>query len=240
MTPTFDFRGKVALVTGAGRKGQVGEAIVTAFGASGARVIIIERQADAVLERAEALREAGVDALAYACDLTNAQALSLVFQDIGAQAPNGVHALVHGAGGFAASGPIAESDPEVWYRQIAINLTTAYLATRTFLPLVRKARGSMVYFGSAAALPGASVAELSAYAVAKTGVLTLMRAVAAEERTTGVRANALAPTSIRTASNVASMGNDARFVERETVAQWVLYLTDPASGPVSGQSFKLG
>ena len=123
---------------------------------------------------------------------------------------------------------------------MAINLTTAYLATRAFLPLVRLARGSMVYFGSAAALPGAGVGELSAYAVAKTGVLTLMRAVAVEERANGVRANALAPTAIRTATNVATMGDDARYVERETVAQWVLYLTDPSSGPVTGQTFKLG
>ena len=161
-------------------------------------------------------------------------------QEVSAEAPEGVHALVHLAGGFAASGPVAESDPEVWNRQIAINLTTAYLTTRAFLPLVRAARGSIVYFASAAALPGAPVAELSAYAVAKTGVLTMMRAVAAEERTTGVRANALAPTSIRTATNVASMGDEGRYVERDTVARWVLYLTDPASGPVSGQVFRLG
>ncbi len=236
----FDFRGKVALVTGVGRKGQVGEAVVNAFGASGARLIMIERQAAAGHEHVEALNAAGVEAYAHACDLTDAKALSTLFPEVSAQAPNGVHALVHLAGGFASSGPVAESEPDVWHQQIAINLTTAFLTTRSFLPLVRAARGSIVYFASAAALPGAGVAELSAYAVAKTGVLTLMRAVAAEERASGVRANALAPTSIRTATNVASMGADVRYVERDTIARWVLYLTDPASGPVSGQAFKLG
>ena len=240
MTGMFDFREKVALVTGVGRQGQLGEAIVSAFGASGARVITIDRQADAGRQRALTLRAAGIEAFSHACDLTDERALAVVMLEVAAQAPNGVHALVHAAGGFSASGPVAESNPDVWHQQLAINLTTAYLATRAFLPLVRQARGSIVYFGSAAALPGAGVAELSAYAVAKTGVLTLMRAVAGEERATGVRANALAPTAIRTATNIATMGDDARYVERQTVAHWVLYLTDPSSGPVTGQTFKLG
>ncbi|MEP7346261.1 MAG: SDR family NAD(P)-dependent oxidoreductase [Gemmatimonadaceae bacterium] len=240
MTDIFDFRGKVALLTGVGRKGQVGEAVADAFAASGARLIMIERQAETMNDRLDAMRAIGVEAFGHACDLTDATALSALVPKVAAQAPNGVHAMVHLAGGFASSGPIAESDPEVWHRQIAINLTTAYLTTRAFLPLVRAATGSIVYFASAAALPGGGVAELSAYAVAKTGVLTFMRAVAAEERTTGVRANALAPTSVRTATNIAGMGQDVRYVERETVARWVLYLTDPTSGPVSGQAFRLG
>ena len=46
--------------------------------------------------------------------------------------------------------------------------------------------------------------------------------------------------NIRTATNIATMGDDARYVERQTVAHWVLYLTDPSSGPVTGQTFKLG
>ena len=240
MTGSYDFAGKVALVTGVGRKGQVGETVIDAFAACGARLIMIERRAETAHEQLDAFRARGIDAFAHACDLTDSQALSVLLPNVAAEAPDGVHALVHLAGGFAASGAVAASDTDSWDRQIAINLTTAYLTTRTFLPLVRAARGSIVYFASAAALPGAAVAEISAYAVAKTGVLTLMRAVAAEERATGVRANALAPTSIRTATNVASLGDNVRYVERDTIARWVLYLTDPSSGPVSGQAFRLG
>ena len=113
------------------------------------------------------------------------------------------------------SGPVAESTLDVWNRQIAINLTTAYLTTRAFLPLLRAGSGSIVFFASEAALPGSTGANRSAYAVAKTGVATLMRSIAAEERKNGVRANALAPASIRTAANVAAMGDDARYIERE-------------------------
>jgi NAD(P)-dependent dehydrogenase (short-subunit alcohol dehydrogenase family) len=67
-----------------------------------------------------------------------------------------------------------------------------------------------------------------------------MRALADEERANGVRANALAPTSIRTAANEKSMGPDARYVEREDVARIVVWLCSDASKPVTGQVIALG
>jgi NAD(P)-dependent dehydrogenase (short-subunit alcohol dehydrogenase family) len=84
------------------------------------------------------------------------------------------------------------------------------------------------------------VKNLAAYATAKGGVLTLMRAVAEEERSQGVRANALAPTAIRTAANEKSMGPDAQYVEREDVARAVLWLCSEESRPVTGQVLTLG
>jgi 3-oxoacyl-[acyl-carrier protein] reductase len=138
------------------------------------------------------------------------------------------------------TGPLDASDPAAWHRQIAINLTTAYVATRAFLPALRRRRGAIVYFASAAALPGASVGATAAYAAAKSGVLTLMRAVAQAERQAGVRANAVAPTSIRTAANEASMGADAAYVEREQVAAAVGWLCSEGASAVSGQVVRLG
>lgn len=237
---TFDFRGRSILVTGVGQRGQAGEVIASALGAAGARLMLIERQTATGDERVADLAAAGVDAHAFACDLTDAAALSAIVPAIDAACPEGLHGLVHLAGGFGASGPIADSDPAVWHRQIAINATTAYLTTRAFLPLLRRGKGAIVYFASAAALPGASVANLVGYAVSKAGVLTVMRAVAAEERQNGVRANALAPTAIRTATNMAALSPTASYVERETVALWVMQLLHPSSGPVSGQVIQLG
>jgi NAD(P)-dependent dehydrogenase (short-subunit alcohol dehydrogenase family) len=159
---------------------------------------------------------------------------------VAALAPNGIQALVNLAGGFAGGAPVAGLDLELWRRMFAINATTACVTTRALLPLLRRARGSVVYFSSAAALPGASVSGISAYAAAKGAVVTLMRAVAAEERDHGVRANALAPTSIRTEENLQAMGEDVRYVSREMVANWVLWLSSPMSAPATGQVIKLG
>ena len=100
--------------------------------------------------------------------------------------------------------------------------------------------GLLIWEELEAALPGAPVSGMAAYAAAKGGVVTLMRAIAAEEKAHGVRANALAPTAIRTRQNLASMGSDKNYVERETVAAWVLWLTSEESGPVSGQVIRLG
>jgi NAD(P)-dependent dehydrogenase (short-subunit alcohol dehydrogenase family) len=91
-----------------------------------------------------------------------------------------------------------------------------------------------VFFASQAVLPGSSGAKTSAYAAAKAGVLALMRSIAAEERPNGVRANAVAPTSIRTAANVRDMGDDVRYVEREQVADVVTFLSSSAASAISG------
>ena len=62
-------------------------------------------------------------------------------RDVRANHGDRLRALVHMAGGFAMSGPVAESALDVWQRQIAINLTTAYLTARAFLPLLRAGAG---------------------------------------------------------------------------------------------------
>jgi NAD(P)-dependent dehydrogenase (short-subunit alcohol dehydrogenase family) len=105
-------------------------------------------------------------------------------------------ALVHVAGGVSLSGPLDASDVDVWQRMLSINLTTAYLVTRAFLPMLRAGKGAIVYFASESALPDAKVANVAAYAAAKSGVVALMHAVAQGERDNGVPANAVAPTSV--------------------------------------------
>jgi 3-oxoacyl-[acyl-carrier protein] reductase len=96
-----------------------------------------------------------------------------------------------------------------------------------------------VYFGSATALPGSEPKGIAAYAAAKSGVLALMRSVAAEERPHGVRANAVAPTAIRTLSNLADMGERTGYIDRESVADVIAFLVSPLARNVSGQVIPL-
>lgn len=230
------FANTTVLLTGVGSPGQVGEAVASAFAGLGARLILVDRTAANVEARARELERQGAVAHGYACDLTDPVAVAALEQRIRDDHGGRLRAVVHMAGGFAMSGAVAESDVAVWHRQIAINLTTAYVTARAFLPLLRADAGSLVFFASEAALPGAQVANKSAYAVSKTGVVTLMRAIAAEERklNTGVRANAIAPTAIRTASNLDAMGADVRYVEREQVADVVVHLCSPRASAITG------
>lgn len=228
------FRGSTVLLTGVGADGQVGQAVAQAFARAGASLVLVDRTATNVEARVGELTRDGHTAVGYACDLTDAAAVSSLVEQVRARHGGRIHGFVHMAGGFGMSGLVAESTDDVWNRQIAINLRTAYVAARAFLPMVRAAHGALVFFASEAVLPGATGARMSAYAIAKTGVVALMRAIAAEERANGVRANAIAPSSIRTARNVRDIGAGAKFVEREQVADVVLYLCSPAARAVSG------
>lgn len=237
MTPSDD--AAPILITGIGREGQVGEAVARGLAREGATLILVDRSEDQARDRAAAIARDGVRAFAYGCDLSDASRVGELAAQVRDAHGGSLRAVVHVAGGFALSGALADSDPEMWQRMMAINLTTAYLVTRAFLPLVRMAKGSLVYFASEAALPGGKVANIAAYAAAKAGVVSLMRSVAQEERTSGVRANALAPTSIRTATNVQSMGENVRYVEREEVAATVAFLCSDAASAVTGQVIAL-
>jgi NAD(P)-dependent dehydrogenase (short-subunit alcohol dehydrogenase family) len=230
---------RTILLTGIGARGQVGAAVALAFAAQGDHVLLVGLVQSDVDERARELAADGHRASAYACDLADAPAVAALAGRIGREHPDGVNAAVLMAGGFGMSGPVASSSVEVFERQLSINLRTAYLTAAAFLPLLRIARGALVFFASEAALPGARLSGMSAYAIAKTGVVTLMRAVAQEESAAGVRSNALAPGAIRTSSNVNDLGPDARFVEREAVADVVLYLCSDAGASISGQVIHL-
>lgn len=226
----------LAVISGVGRAGQVGEAIADRFARDGWRLVLLDREVAEVEARAATLRRAGATVVAIPCDLTDEDAVAEAVQRAGAPS---VRALVCAAGGFAASGPVAEASLGLLRRQLDISLVTAFLTTRAFLPALRADGGAIAYFASAAALEGGPAAGLSGYAAAKAGVVALMRAVAAEEAARGVRANAVAPAAIRTAANVAAMGDAGPYVEREAVADAVWWLCRPGT-PVSGQVVRLG
>ena len=231
----MELSGRNVVLTGVGREGQVGETVARAFAERGARVFLVDRMENEVRARSDALLAAGLRSASLAADLSDPVAVDALAARV-REATNGrVHGLVHLAGGFAASGPVADSDPAIWTRQLTINFTTAYLTARAFLPLVRAAKGALVFFASEAALPGARVSGIAAYAAAKGAVLTLVQAIAQEERDNAVRANAVAPAAIRTAANLTEMGADVAYVTREAVADVVVWLCSDAARSVTGQ-----
>jgi len=235
----ISLKGKTVVLTGAGKPGQVADLLATRFAKGGASIVLLGRTASDLDERVGELRSSGATASGFACDLTDPDATGKAARSAAETSGGRIDALVNLAGGFGLSGPVGESSVDVYHQQIAISLTTAYVATRAFLPFVRAAKGSIVFFSSAAALPGGKVAGLSAYAAAKSAVITLMRAVAAEEGANGVRANALAPNAIRTQANVSSMGRDAKYVEPDDLANVVAFFCSDDARAVTGQLIAL-
>jgi NAD(P)-dependent dehydrogenase (short-subunit alcohol dehydrogenase family) len=231
----------VVVIAGIGRSGQTGEAVAAAFAERGWRSVVIDRSAEEVEARADRLRQRGGEADPFAADLTDPDALRGIIDELAKMGRSEFRSLVCLAGGYEPTGPVSDSEVATFHRLLGINLTTAYLTTRAFLPGLRAAggRGSIVYFAADAALPGGRAAGNSAYVAAKSGVIALMRAVAEEERGAGVRANAVAPTQIRTASNLTAIGENARYVEREDVAETVFWLCSDDAAAVTGQTIRL-
>jgi NAD(P)-dependent dehydrogenase (short-subunit alcohol dehydrogenase family) len=229
----------LTLITGVGAKGQVGEAVAATLSRRGDHLVLVTRSESEVNDRVADLAGAGFAASGYHCDLADAAAVRdvavRVRQAHGARLDN----VVHLAGGFALTGPIADSDPSAVDHMMRINYLTAFNVARAFLPAVRDASGAFVFFASENVIEGARTKGSAAYTAAKSAVVALMRSLADEGREFGVRANAVAPTSIRTAANEAAMGVDARYVERDEVAAAVAFLCSREAAAVTGQIIRL-
>jgi len=240
-----DLAGSLVVITGVSASGQLGEALAEGFASRGASLALVARRAAEVAARGAELRNAGLVQVGaqistHAADLADPEGTRpLAAEVLAAHGRSSIDAVICAAGGFGMTGPLDAADPTEWARQLHINLDTAFATTRAFLPAVRAAGGSFVYVASIAATAGGNPGGMAAYAAAKSGVVALMRAVAAEEGAHGVRANAVAPAAIRTASNVTAMGGDARYVERESVADVVAFLASPMARNVTGQVITL-
>ena len=229
---------RFALLTGVGRPGQVGEAVAARLAADGYSLLLVDRSRDAVEARAEELRASGGTVQGFGADLSSEAEVAALFEQVGRASSGTLSAFVHMAGGFAVTGPVAETSLADWEKQLTINLKTAFLASRRAIPLLRAGKGSAVFFSSESALAGAKLSRTAAYAVSKSGLLTLALAISQEEGANGVRANIIAPAAIRTATNTADMPN-ARFVEREDVAAAVAWLCSDEARGVTGQVVRL-
>jgi NAD(P)-dependent dehydrogenase (short-subunit alcohol dehydrogenase family) len=236
----ISFANGLIVITGVGRSGQVGEALALGFAQRGAHLALLDVNPTEVAARAAELTAQGFHATAHVANLSDAAAAqSAAAEVLATHNTKAVHAVVCTAGGFGMTGPVSDADPAQWAKQFTINLETAFATTRAFLPALREAKGALVYFGAVAALPEGKPKGMAAYTAAKSGVMALMRAVAADEKANGVRANAVAPTAIRTATNIADMGEKIDYVERESVADVVAFLASDLARNVNGQVITL-
>jgi NAD(P)-dependent dehydrogenase (short-subunit alcohol dehydrogenase family) len=227
----FDFHGRAALVTGVARKGQIGHAVARAFAAAGAGVVLADLNAVEVAARAAEFKADGFRAVPAAGDLTRADtaafAVRRAIEEFG-----GLDLVVNVAGGLTTWGPIAGLTPEGLERELAINVKTGVLVCQAALPELAKRRGAIVNFASVVYYrPQESMA---AYAAAKVAVAGFTQSLAREVRDTGVRVNAVAPATVRTADNVASGGPEARYVEMEDIVHAVLFLASDGARAITG------
>ncbi len=173
-----------ALVTGGGRG--IGRALARALTREGWTVAVTGRDG-AVLQDAV---DAGDAATALPGDTTS-------WDDVSAAASGELDLVVANAGRFATGGPLWESDPDDWWRDVEVNLRGVALLARAALPgMVARGRGRFVALGSG--FGNASAPHGSGYGVSKAAVHRLVESLADELAGTGVSAFTLSPGRVRT------------------------------------------
>jgi len=229
----FDFRNRVVIVTGVGRVGQIGHAVAEAFARAGAKLVVADRNAVGLAQRAAEFAALGADVRPAAGDLTEPDVARWVIEQA-VETFGRVDVLVNVAGGITGVGDVTESEADVLAREMAINVTTMYLVSREAAKhMARQRSGAIVSFASVAAL--SAKRGMAAYSAAKAGVASLTRSLALELRDHGVRVNAVAPGLVRTRDNRASVADQAaRWVEMDDVVHAVLFLASDLAAGITG------
>src|SRR6266571_2074273 len=119
-----DFTGKVALVTGVGRVGQIGHAVARGLGRGGAKLLLADVNAVGLADRIKEFAAEGIAAKASAGDLTQPEAGRQAVAAAQAQF-GGSDIVVNVAGGFFSYGPFSEVTPELLEPELSGKRTTA-------------------------------------------------------------------------------------------------------------------
>lgn len=190
---TGRFAGKVVAITGAAHG--IGAATARRFLDEGARVAVIDREADGFAENLGGYTPEGL--LTLAGDCTDAAVLS-AFHDRAVEAFGPIDILFNNVGqsGRERAVPFHESDEAVWRFVLEVSLFTAMRMSRLVVPAMRERGGRIVNMSSDAAFVGD--AGLTDYAAAKMGIVGFTRALARELAPHRVTVNAVAPGAIAT------------------------------------------
>ncbi len=225
-----EFAGKLAIVTG-GASG-IGAAISRAFAREGARVRIV----DVAIEPAEALASE-IGGEAYAADATQPAALAAVLARIDAQ-EKGIDVLVNNVGG-GARGALETLTLSDWQNTLALNLTSAFVATQGVLGAMRRCGGGAIVNIASIAAYSISPVGGAAYAASKAGLLSLTRQTAHEWAKYRIRANAVCPGPTRTDLTRTSVRTDSEFplgawILPEEIANAVTFLASSRAAMCTG------
>ncbi|WP_375451717.1 SDR family oxidoreductase [uncultured Devosia sp.] len=234
MSPSpFRLDGQSVLISGAG--GGIGHALVAAFRAAGATICGADR--DPAL-----LADLDLDhrLLFNLADATATQAAITAYL-----AQTGAPDIVVANAGYTRAETLDHLDTDIWASEVAINLNGAYAMTAPILAaMAARGSGNFVFISS---INGLSHYGNPAYSAAKAGLIAYAKAIAVERGGQGVRANVIAPGSVRTpawdhrlADNPHLLDNVlphyplGRMVLPLEVANAAVFLSSPAASGITG------
>ncbi len=237
------FQDRVAVVTGGGSG--IGLATARRLAAEGARVVVVDVNADAGTAAASE-----VDGEFVACDVSDEASVAALFDGVAER-----HGRVDVAFNNAGISPpdddsILVTGLDAWERVHRVNLTSVYLCCKHVIPhMQRQGKGSIVNTASFVAVMGAATSQI-AYTASKGGVLALSRELGVQFAREGIRVNALCPGPVATPLLMELFAKDperaarrlvhipmGRFAEPEEIAAAVAFLASDDASFVTASTF---
>jgi NAD(P)-dependent dehydrogenase (short-subunit alcohol dehydrogenase family) len=247
----MDFTGKVALVTGGGNG--IGRAAASAFAKSGAKVVVVDRDAQGGEATCGILRQHGAEARFVAADVTrSAEVRNYVQQAL--DAFGRIDCFFNNAGIEGKWTHTADYDEEMFDQVIAVNVKGVFLGLRHVLPvMLGQGGGAIVNTASVAGL--VATPGMPAYVASKHAVIGLTKTAAGEVARSGVRVNAVCPGPVDTRmihaleqqispSDPAEVARryqaampTGRYTTADEIASMVLFLCSDLASNITGGQF---
>jgi NAD(P)-dependent dehydrogenase (short-subunit alcohol dehydrogenase family) len=239
----FDLSDKVAALTGS--TAGMGFAVARGLAQCGAKIVVSSNAQEDTDQAAHALSKEGFDVAGVRCDITDRRDIGR----FGAEAKRAfgkVDILFCVAVGPVPVGPVQEIDQDALDSLLISTVSNNLALARQFLPEMAQRRdGSIVMMSSIASQHPSPI--LGAYGAAKAALNGIVRSIAVEWGASNVRANAIAPSFVRTAFSkdfwsdperekaLIARTPAGRIAEAEEVVGAAILLASPAGAYISGQ-----
>ncbi|KAL0219836.1 hypothetical protein P9112_005489 [Eukaryota sp. TZLM1-RC] len=188
-TSPFDFKGQVAVVTGA--SSGIGVQMSMALARQGADVALLARRVEKLETVAKEIRKLGVKCVPVKCDVTDTEAVKAAVETVKTELGR-CDVLINNAGGNKG-GASAEFSDEDWNFVVELNLTSVFKVSREFGKLmIEQNYGRIINIASMYGIVGSGL-DCTAYHATKAAVNNMTRSMAAEWAKHGITVNALCP-----------------------------------------------
>lgn len=233
----FSLSGKVAVVTGAASG--IGAAIADAFAARGARVALLDTNLDAARGRAADY----ADAMAVACNVTDADSVAAAVAEVASQM--GAPDILVNSAGIVDLAPAAEISRGAWDRTIAVNLTGTFLmAQEVGRAMIAAGKGGRIV-NLASQAGSVAIDDHVAYCASKFGVIGVTKTLALEWGRYGITVNSVSPTVVLTdlgrkawdgpkGEAMKALIPTGRFAEPHEIAAAVVFLASDEAAMING------
>jgi NAD(P)-dependent dehydrogenase (short-subunit alcohol dehydrogenase family) len=242
---TEEFKGKVALVTGA--SSGIGRASALAFARQGAKVVVVARRVQEGEQTVQMITQNGGEAIFVKADVSKATEVESLIRTI-AETYGRLDCALNNAGISGSLAPAADLSEQEWDSVINTNLKGVWLCLKHEIAyMLKQASGSIVNMSSVLGLGGTSLGA-SAYVASKHAVIGLTKAAALEYARQGLRINAICPGFVETVlievatknpevrEQIVALHPIGRLGRPEEVAEAVIWLCSDAASFVTGHS----